>query len=336
MTTRTQPSRTSPDAGADHQMDAMGRLAEMLERMYHRAPAAPVQRVMFEAPIYEGKGDVELFVRQFNDVAQANEWPRAAALLHLRRALREGATDCGRSETVEGIFNALRARYGLTPREARGRLTAIRRDSKTSLQEHSAEIERLVEVAYADIPVDLRRSMAVDLFSSTIGNGYLQRHLLAVHTPTLDEAVKAGNEYLQVPVGYRQPSQKVHMLENGRKEEEADEEEEEETVLNTIQQVTEFDPMVEIMKVITTLTDKVETISQARRYARIPEPQVNDWCYECGEERHWDQDCMRSQAPQGFPPQQPRQQQPPPSDWDTPPMPFYPRAQPAGNAPRPQ
>ena len=250
-------------------MDAMGRLAEMLERMY-RAPAAPVQRVMFEAPIYEGKGDVELFVRQFNDVAQANEWPRAAALLHLRRALREGATDCGRSETVEGIFNALRARYGLTPREARSRLTAIRRDSKTSLQEHSAEIERLVEVAYADIPVDLRRSMAVDLFSSTIGNGYLQRHLLAVHTPTLDEAVKAGNEYLQVPVGYRHPSQKVHMLENGRKEEE--EEEEEETMPKPTRQSTRLDPMVEMVKALTALTNKVEALGQPQRYEEIPTP----------------------------------------------------------------
>ena len=313
-------------------MDAMGRLAEMLERMY-RAPAAPVQRVMFEAPIYEGKGDVELFVRQFNDVAQANEWPRAAALLHLRRALREGATDCGRSETVEGIFNALRARYGLTPREARSRLTAIRRDSKTSLQEHSAEIERLVEVAYADIPVDLRRSMAVDLFSSTIGNGYLQRHLLAVHTPTLDEAVKAGNEYLQVPVGYRQPSQKVHMLENGRKEEE---EEEEETMPKPTRQSTRLDPMVEMVKALTALTDKVEALGQPQRYEEIPTPRVGNACFTCGETGHWDRECRRRQAPQGFPPHRPSQQQSPPQAWTAPHAPRYPAAQPAGNARRPQ
>lgn len=298
MMTRTQPSRASPLTGADPQADALGWLTKVLERMWH-APAAQ-HRVLFEAPKYEGKGDVELFVRQFSDVAQANEWPRAAALLHLRRALKDGATDCGRAETVEGIFNALRARYGLTPMEARAKLVAMRRDSKTTLQEHSTEVERLVEVAYAEIPQDLRRTMSVDIFSSTIGNGYLQRHLLAVPTPTLDEAVKASNEYLQVQTGYRYPKQSIHGVEDGREEEE---DEPRQPVSTPTRQVAGVDPMVELMKVMRALTDKVEALNQPQRYPEEREQRMSSQCYNCGGTGHWSRDCRRRQAPQGFSPQ---------------------------------
>lgn len=104
----------------------------------------------------------------------------------------------GRSDMVEGIFIALRERYGLSLREAKARIAGLKKDSKTTLQQHGVEVERLVEIAYADIPRNLRRTMVVATFASTTGNGYLQRHLLAMPTPTLEDAVRAGNEYLQI------------------------------------------------------------------------------------------------------------------------------------------
>ena len=215
----TTPNRPSPSPAMDPQTEALNRLTEALERAWRPAPAE--RRHEFEAPHYEGKGDVELFVRQFTDVAEANEWPRAAALLHLRKALREGATDCGRAESVEGIFTALRARYGLTPREARAKIASLKRESKTTLQEHSVEVERLVEIAYAEVPGAIRTTMAVDTFASTIGNGYLQRHLLAVPTPTLEAAVRAGNEYLQIQTGRPiTPRHHTQMVDDGGEDDE--------------------------------------------------------------------------------------------------------------------
>ena len=44
--------------------------------------------------------------------------------------------------------------------------------------------------------------MMVEAFASTLNNPPLQRHLLAVATPTLEAAVRAGSEYMQI-----QPSQ---------------------------------------------------------------------------------------------------------------------------------
>ena len=69
---------------------------------------------------------------------------------------------------------------------------------KTTLQEHAAEVEKLVNLAHTDLPAEYRTNMLVDVFSATLGNAYLQRHLLAVHAPTLELAVRAGNEFLQI------------------------------------------------------------------------------------------------------------------------------------------
>ena len=43
--------------------------------------------------------------------------------------------------------------------------------------------------------------MKLETFGSTLGYMPLQRHLLAVHTLTLEDAVRAGNEFLQIKPG---------------------------------------------------------------------------------------------------------------------------------------
>ena len=60
------------------------------------------------------------------------------------------------------------------------------------------EVERLTNIAYPDLLDYTRQEMAVDTFCGSLENAYLQRHLLAIPTPTLEAAVRAGNEFLQV------------------------------------------------------------------------------------------------------------------------------------------
>jgi hypothetical protein len=175
--------------------DLLGRLTTALERM---SLGQERQVTQFKTPTFDGQGDVELFIQQFLEVSVANRWEETATLLHLRETLKEGARDCGRPRTLEGIFVALRARYGFSPREARARLGALKRDQQTTLQEHASEVQRLVGIAYPDLPLPHQVDMIIDTFCSTIGNAYLQRHLLAVPTRTLEEAVQAGNEFLQI------------------------------------------------------------------------------------------------------------------------------------------
>ena len=91
-------------------------------------------------------------------------------------------------------FAALRS----SPREARARLGTLKREFKVTLQEHAAEVQRLVGIAYGDLNEAHRTRMALESFSNTLNNSYLQRHLLAVQPGTIADAVRAGNEYLQV------------------------------------------------------------------------------------------------------------------------------------------
>ena len=107
--------------------EAFGRLADILERMWtDRGPA--VTREHFKAPQFDGQGDVEYLIQHFQEVAEANEWGPGATLLHLRRALQDGATDCGKPASEAGIYTALGSRYGLSPREARARLSILRKE----------------------------------------------------------------------------------------------------------------------------------------------------------------------------------------------------------------
>ena len=58
-------------------------------------------------------------------------------------------------------------------------------------------MERLVNIAYGDFPPDHRAGRKLETFCNTLGYIPLQKHLLAVPTHTLENAVRAGNEYLQ-------------------------------------------------------------------------------------------------------------------------------------------
>ena len=98
----------------------------------------------------------------------------------------------------------------MSPREARSRLSGLRKEYKVILQEHATEVDRLVTIAYEELPHHHQAGMALEIFCSTLGNAYLQRHLLAVDTPTLTDAIRAGNEYLQIPAHPRPGSSRKH------------------------------------------------------------------------------------------------------------------------------
>ena len=155
----------------------------------------------FKVPKYDGKSDVEQFIRQFMDVAEASHWREQSCLIHLREGLQGDAQDCAKYDTIPKIFNALRAKFGMTAREARRKLTSLNRDQKTKLQEHASHIERLMEVAYPDLPRTVRSELTIDTFITTIGNRDLQRHLLAIQLTSMEAAMRSGKEFLQVAAG---------------------------------------------------------------------------------------------------------------------------------------
>ena len=54
------------------------------------------RRRPFKPPQYNGDGDIELFINQFNQVVMTNQWTEEEAFLHLRLSLIGPALDCSR------------------------------------------------------------------------------------------------------------------------------------------------------------------------------------------------------------------------------------------------
>jgi hypothetical protein len=289
---RRRAHSASRAGSEDREAGLLDRLTTAIELLSHRT-AQPAER--FKTPTYDGKGDVELFIRQFVEVTDANGWQTAAALLHLREALKEGARDCGRAQSLMGIFTALRARYGLSPREARAKLNSLRREPATTLQEHASEVQKLVNVAYADLPQCNQADMVVDTFCSTVGNAYLQRHLLAVPTPTLEDAVRAGNEFLQI---------KIYPTRSNVRAVEEEEQEEPERSPTQVG-ATSTTPVIEgLLAPLTRLLQQLtQQLGNTHITANVPgmpgrPPKREVECWKCGKPGHTQRGCSANMATQ--------------------------------------
>lgn len=257
----------------------MDRLASALEQL---SRPNTTHREVFKAPDFTGEGNVEDFIQQFEEVATANEWSKMATLLHIRTHLRDDARECGSHATLEEVLEALRAKYGLTVREARTRLTNLKRDPKLSLTDHATEIKKLVEAAYADLPKTHRQEMTLDLFCNSLNHAYLQRHLLAMRPQSLTEAVQAGNEYLQIKPSAN-PGMAIRQVEEG-------------TDPDSIQ-VAQSKPseMEVLLQALRQLTAEVASLKQHQK-ATTAQPKKKGPCWKCGKEGHLQKDCPHTET----------------------------------------
>lgn len=260
-------------------------------------PAAPIKSDL-RVPTFDGTGEVEGFITQFEGVAALAPWTPDVLLLQLQAALTGGAHDLGHGPTVEAILASLRLRYGITPREARGKLEALRKDPQTTLQEHSTLVGKLARLAYAGLPEVHQLEMAKERFLSSLGNLGLQKHLLGVPTPTMEAAVRAGNEYLQLTATH--PGARTSM---GRTYQVADGTSDEEVVSpdDKISSVRD-DRMDAMQQLLADLIRQVERLGQAQKPAPARPARTVPKCWNCQEAGHFQRDCTkqrRQPAPNG-------------------------------------
>ena len=250
----------------------MDRLASALERLSSAQPS-PARREVFKAPDFMGDGNVEGCIQQFKKVAMANEGSEMATLLHIRMHLKDDASECGSYSTLEKVLEALRAKYGLTIREARTRLTSLKRDARLSLTDHATEVKRLVEAAYADLPQARRKGMILDLFCNSLNQAYLQRHPLAIRPQSLSEALKAGNEYLQIKPNSN-PGVTIRQIDEEKGNPKA-------------VQVAQSKPteMEVLLQALRQLTSKIASLKQTQK-TNAPKPNKKGPCWKCGGTKH--------------------------------------------------
>lgn len=148
-------------------------------------------------PTFDGEGDVELFIRQFSQVAIVARWEPAMILLKLRNAVRGKAQPCAAGLTVDDIYAKLRLRFGMSADEARGKLALYKRTPGVSLAELASDLQHLVSIGFGAIPQVNQEQLVADAFRRSTGNDGLHRHLLAIPGHNVEELVRAGNAYLR-------------------------------------------------------------------------------------------------------------------------------------------
>jgi len=176
---------------------------EPVVRGERRAPGEYYEdRYRLTAPTFSDKEPLEQFVSEFQDVMEIAQWPPKVALIKLRRALTEQARPFGQRRSVPEVLSALRSRFGVPALEARARLQRLLQDRSTSLSDHATVVKRLAWSAYGDLPEKHQQDYTLSDFIQTLNDPELQHQLRAQDVMTIDDALRAGEEYLAAKKAY--------------------------------------------------------------------------------------------------------------------------------------
>ncbi|GBN77944.1 hypothetical protein AVEN_115794-1 [Araneus ventricosus] len=160
--------------------DLEKRLSELEDRPIN-FPANPdltYSRPMVKSLTFDGQTSCTVFKTQFHVVSSANGWNNFVKASQLVTSLRGSEAEVlqgipsDKLTDLTTIENALEARFGdshLT-QFYRTELKTRRQKPGESLRVLAADVERLMSLAYAECPMDVRESLAVQFFVDAIRN----------------------------------------------------------------------------------------------------------------------------------------------------------------------
>lgn len=156
-------------------------------------PAAAVREsVRLEA--FDGSTDIENFLNLFQHLNELYEWDEEMQLAKLKTSLTGKAAECAAYNTVDGIKDALRARFGITPAEAKRSLLAMKTGQQDRLRELADRIQKLTTLAYPHIDGNLLATLALDQFKRCISTD-MSVFLISRPPGNMEEAVRTCMEY---------------------------------------------------------------------------------------------------------------------------------------------
>lgn len=247
-------------------------------------------KTQFKPPKYNGTTDVELFITLYRDVAEMNKWSDRETVMHLRASLEGSAADYGSGETSEVIYESLRGRYGLTSRQARDRLDAVKHSNKQNLHDYASEITKLVNIAYPTLDKDFKTQTSLEKFQRGLTNSRLRQHLLTMLPQTMTEAVRYAEEFLELEPATKPSLHAVEYDEEDDKQKVADKPMKEE------QSTDKLDILFKAIEgLIASQTAFLTTLTktQEKTTSRSIGP-----CYYCNKQGHMKKDCRKLKAEQ--------------------------------------
>ena len=111
---------------------------------------------------------MKLFIKQFEDVTEANGWTPKQRTLHIRSQLTGDAQGCGHGDSYDEILEDLHARFGVSKRQARDRLAVLKIKPGQSIYRQATEVTRLVEVAFPTLADADRQALALEHFIQSL------------------------------------------------------------------------------------------------------------------------------------------------------------------------
>lgn len=193
-----------PPAPADPQLALARAMTILAGQMELQNNAAAQNRPLAQAPArleavkiqpYDGKTDVEDFIRLFDHLVLVYNWPVNLRVAKLKTALVGQAAECGNQDTVAGIYAALRAKFGITAEEAKRSLTNMKPGYTTKLKDLADRIAKLTLLAYPDLPDRYRDPLALDQFRKAI-HPDLDTFLVSRPPHNLLDAVQFCKEFI--------------------------------------------------------------------------------------------------------------------------------------------
>jgi len=174
-------------------------------------PGEEAYKYRLKVPTFEGVEDIEQFILEFNETWAITQWPPRVALVKLRGALTGEAKPYGQRPSIDGIFAALRDRFGITALNARFRLQRLLRKEDIPLQDHALVVKRLARIAHSDLPETQRRCYIFEDFTQSINHSGLHHQLQAKGVTSIEAALQEGEAYLQAQRLYETPQQETRL-----------------------------------------------------------------------------------------------------------------------------
>ena len=150
---------------------------------------------------YDGTSSWEGFLAQFQLVADVSGWAENQQVLHLAAALegeaRRALLDLGRgSISLEALTTALGQRFGDSQSliSLRDQLHSRKRQTQEKLGILAADVRRLVNQAYADLPLSATRCLALDYFLRSLQPPRLRQQVRLARPTTIEEALRTAEE----------------------------------------------------------------------------------------------------------------------------------------------
>ena len=198
-----QTKKISHDAPAKRQSIQQGKGAREGKtevRLKTNTPApSPVRQLLAQAipaPTFDGTGDVDEFIDNYEAIANHNRWEQAEKQLRLQLALKGPASRGVQGNSCDEVYEKLRSQYGLNCDTATALLRSLKLRPKENIHQFGEKVMKLVQKAYPELSKEQQDQQAKQEVVCAVASSSQLSWTLRLNPPkTLAEALEVIHKY---------------------------------------------------------------------------------------------------------------------------------------------